>query len=594
MGVKDVWNGLPPVKFVNHLCEEFSGEFVVMLFSTYFGVKGALYALASRASVIYCLSYLGLSGENTQRLRTFGSTPWALKAAIGALSDSFPIYGFHKIPYMIVSTLLGVVSFIALAVLPLGNEDYREDAETSNTSGLLGGNQTDFLVSATPAPPLDGGEVPFGAYIAGLLLFCVMLQVATVDLLTEGRYAQMMVDKPKTGGSLVTWVWTSYFVGALCVSAYVGPFLDNFHIRVVFITGVPLSLQVLWPLFKGYLKEVPFARFKDKLIAFDREKYEKEKPMYALAAAMCIGAVINATAGLLVENPYLLLTISWLCGAALIGVGYLALPRAIASANCYIFLCQSLYLQITGVLDPWFLSGEECVPDGPHFSSSYYFTTVGIIGCTAALFGTCLFQMVFRHSTFRRAFWMTTVMRALACGFDLIMVSRIHRPHIPDWAVYIFGNAIILEVVTQLDFMPSVVLVSKVCPRGYESMVYAMLGGFQNFGHHVASNTGIVLAKVLGVGAGANSTNCHWDNLSLLILISHGLLPLVTVPLTFVLLPDAKLTDDILTKTGMNELGHGAPPGTSEMLEISSEPSDAGSDQPEVHNHLDVSMVELA
>ena len=56
--------------------------------------------------------------------------------------------------------------------------------------------------------------------------------------------------------------------------------------------------------------------------------------------------------------------------------------------------------------------------------------------------------------------------------------------------MYYIGNTIIKEVVVMLDFMPAVVLTSKLCPRGIESTVYAVLAGFQNFGQTVSRNVG--------------------------------------------------------------------------------------------------------
>ena len=65
------------------------------------------------------------------------------------------------------------------------------------------------------------------------------------------------------------------------------------------------------------------------------------------------------------------------------------------------------------------------------------------------------------------------------------------KPPLPCVQVmYMVGNAIIREVVTMLDFMPAVVLTSKLCPRGMESTVYALLAGFQNFGQTVSRNIG--------------------------------------------------------------------------------------------------------
>ena len=64
---------------------------------------------------------------------------------------------------------------------------------------------------------------------------------------------------------------------------------------------------------------------------------------------------------------------------------------------------------------------------------------------------------------------------------------------------YMFGDAIIYSIVYQMNFMPAVVLTSKVCPKGIESTVYALLAGFQNLGQNVSQSIGVFLIKAMGV-----------------------------------------------------------------------------------------------
>lgn len=96
-----------------------------------------------------------------------------------------------------------------------------------------------------------------------------------------------------------------------------------------------------------------------------------------------------------------------------------------------------------------------------------------------------------------------------------------------------------------MDFMPAVVLTSKLCPIGVESTVYALLAGFSNYGRSVGSSLGVLALDVAGIKTPANGA-CNFDNLALLLVISHVVLPLMTVPLTFVLIPNAKMTDDLV------------------------------------------------
>ena len=40
-----------------------------------------------------------------------------------------------------------------------------------------------------------------------------MLELATIDLLCEGKYAEMLSKLPQTKSDVVTWVWGCYFGG---------------------------------------------------------------------------------------------------------------------------------------------------------------------------------------------------------------------------------------------------------------------------------------------------------------------------------------------------------------------------------------------
>eukprot|EP00659_Diplonema_papillatum_P003100 gene3100-4870_t len=425
-----------PMDFMRDICSEFSRDFVVLLGSSYFGVKGSAYAIMTKGQLPYYMDYMKASGMEYQRYSTFGMTPWALKSAIGAISDTFPIYGYHKGPYLIGASVMGCLSFLAVAVLPLRGEDV--------PPGILENSSSDEGFEAS-----DLSFLPTSSWIAPMLFFFISLHLATVDLLCEGRYAAKMAALPHTSSSLVTWVWLCIFIGQLTIGSAVGPMADDSRMdaRAVFYIGVPLSAQFLLPLFLGYLQEerVP-----------PGPKYEKIKQnprLFALAFVMAAAVLTNAVTSLWLENVnYMLaLTIAW--SLLLIALSFYSLPRMLASANTYLFLVQALYLQIPGAINSWFQANESCVPGGPNFSNTYYLTYSSIVGNLAALLGVVLFQVA----------------------------------------------------------------------------MYA--------GEFLTDNLGLNPRK---------EAPCNFDNLAWLIAIAHTLLPMLSIPLVFAMIPDVKLTDDLL------------------------------------------------
>jgi len=84
-----------------------------------------------------------------------------------------------------------------------------------------------------------------------------------------------------------------------------------------------------------------------------------------------------------------------------------------------------------------------------------------------------------------------------------------------------------------------------------ESTMYALLAGFQNFGQTISRNVGSFLLPIFNVKLStAPGFDCQYEHFWLLILICQCVLPLVTIPLTFFLIPKARLTGVITDEFG--------------------------------------------
>ena len=118
-----------------------------MLLSAYLFVKGALYTFIEVGKLPYYRK-IGITGTDYQRLAIAASTPWAMKALFGAVSDAFPLCGYSKSVYVVITVILGTGAFAMLAVVQL----------TVDT-----------------------------ATYAAVMFFFASLELAVVDLLCEGR-----------------------------------------------------------------------------------------------------------------------------------------------------------------------------------------------------------------------------------------------------------------------------------------------------------------------------------------------------------------------------------------------------------------------
>lgn len=210
------------------------------------------------------------------------------------------------------------------------------------------------------------------------------------------------------------------------------------------------------------------------------------------------------------------------------------------------FLTNAMNLQLRGALDVFYTGDELCIPGGPNFDRTFYLSWSVMVGSLAGVLGVSLFQMILSRTWYRRAFWTTTLLQVAAAIVDIAIVERWNRRvGISDKLFYMLGDTIIQEVVFMLDWMPAIVLTSKLCPTGVESTVYALLAGFQNFGASVASALGVLAIDIGGIET-PDDAPCDFSNLTWLIIFGHVVLPLLTIPLTFWLIPNARMTDDLI------------------------------------------------
>jgi len=192
----------------------------VMILCAYLFVKGALYTFIDVGKLPYFQS-INVGGSDYQRLSIAASTPWAMKALFGAVSDAVPLCGYSKSVYIVFTAIVGTAAFALLATVEL-NQDSAE--------------------------------------VAAAMFFFGSLELAVVDLLCEGRYAALMVLHPETGAGLVTWVWACYQIGTLIAAACIGPITDNWNVHYLFWICLPFSVQILIPTLLGYLREDPSGR----------------------------------------------------------------------------------------------------------------------------------------------------------------------------------------------------------------------------------------------------------------------------------------------------------------------------------------------
>jgi folate/biopterin transporter len=166
------------------------------ILSVYF-VQGIL-GLARLAVSFFLKDELALSPAQMAALSGIAALPWVVKPLFGFLSDGLPIFGYRRRPYLILSGILGSLSWIALATV------------------------VDGTVAAT------------------LALSATSLAVAVSDVIVDS----LVVERARReslgkAGSLQSLTWGVSAIGGLITAYLSGWLLEHLNTRTVFgITAI--------------------------------------------------------------------------------------------------------------------------------------------------------------------------------------------------------------------------------------------------------------------------------------------------------------------------------------------------------------------
>lgn len=485
--------------------EAFGMRFIGFLGATYFGLKGFNLALMT-SLMLPVLQSVGATATTYQLAIVVASTPWSLIGLFGVLSDVFPLGRTHIRGYLLIAAALGLAANLLLVHL---------------------------------APPSLGLEGDMACWLYAALFFLTNVHFAVFDTLTQGKCAEIMRIKG-AGSEAMSFVWTCANLGSLASGICLALLVDTSGTRLLLVMALPFACASFFLAGQGHLPEMQVCkRFSWRL------KFWSEPWLFALAVMMGVGALIIAVSAMLLSPvSQLLVTLCVVC--FLLAASFRVLPRVLARSNLYMFISAAVYVDISGVLGFFYTAGPQCAPGGPAFSMGYYLACSAICGAGAAAVGSFLFTGI-RSWTFRWAFCLTTFVQVAASAFDYALVTRSNVAlGIPDRTFYLFGDAICQQLAVMLSVMPGVLLIARLCPRGAEATVYAVLSGFHNLGTTVASVLGVWLTAALGIksvapGAGT-SGECDFSNLGSAVLIAHCALPLLFLP-TILLVPSASIDD---------------------------------------------------
>ena len=164
-------------------------------------VQGAM-AISQLAVSFFLKDDLGLSPTEVASMVGITMLPWTIKPLYGLISDGFPVFGYRRRPYLLLSSLLGIFAWTSMG-----------------------------LWVATP-------------FWAIAMIAIGSLSLAFSDAITDALIVQRARLEPEgDAGSLQSFSWMVSSIGAIASAYLSGYFLEHFGARFVF--GITAVLPLL-------------------------------------------------------------------------------------------------------------------------------------------------------------------------------------------------------------------------------------------------------------------------------------------------------------------------------------------------------------
>ncbi|MGK7885480.1 MAG: folate/biopterin family MFS transporter [Crocosphaera sp.] len=406
-----------------------SAELFAIL-SVYF-VQGIL-GLARLAVSFFLKDDLGLTPAQMGALTGIAAVPWVIKPLFGFISDGLPIFNYRRRPYLVISGLLGSLSWILLAT------------------------------------------VVNNVWSASLTLLLTSVSVAISDVIVDSLVVERArKESLSQAGSLQSLTWGVSAFGGLITAYLSGWLLERFSNQIVFeITAI---FPFLVCLAAWLIAEKPIS--KDELLSQQDQSLVKQQVKQVWKAIK---------------------------------------QKSIFLPTAFVFLWQA-------------------TPNGD--SAFFYFATnelgfepeflgrVRLVTSVAALLGVLIYQKFLKNVSFRNILGWSVVISSVLGMTTLLLVTHTNRLLGIDDHWFSLGDSLILTVAGQIAFLPVLVLSARLCPKGIEATLFALLMSIINLANLLSHELGSLLTHWLGV------TENNFNNLWLLITITNlsTLLPLPLV-----------------------------------------------------------------
>lgn len=482
----------------------YSYKFSLFILRVYFLIKGIAGSLLVYGSLPLFQSF-GVDSNTYQKYVCLGLVPWALKPLVGVTSDTFSIYGWKKRYYVLFAAVLGSVSSFVLFVA-----------------------QTEVL--------------------SVVMMFFFSTAIMIIDLLMESLYS-MQITYASASQDIVSYVWGYIMLGTSVGAIFVGPLADHGHVSVVYLLGVVLFAQLVYPLIKQPHDVLP-SDYEFNSVDQERlvEEIASKQPIppgvheWLLSGALFVGSFLMILCMFAASNhPWITVYFGGIVLCILfvwVVIRYYDVPPYWACC-VYMSFVEILYIDISGAQDYFFTAKEACNPGGPKFTYTFYITLGVCMGGICGCIGSFAYKNGCSNWNMRTCILFGLCARSLCAIVDISIAKRWNKEvGISDSVAFLLGDAALGPMISMMLFIPMFIMMSQLVQPGKETFTFAILAGFQNLGQVFSKMIGVSMSQGFGVVAKANTPTCNFEFYPALILFAHMMFPLLCVPLGYLLIPE--------------------------------------------------------
>eukprot|EP01042_Synura_sphagnicola_P000528 gene528-564_t len=384
---------------------------------------------------------LHLSPAELAGITGLTTLPWMIKPIYGFLSDGFPIWGYRRKSYLILSGILGFASWISFGTFVTTPLQVIISNILASGSVAISDVIADSLVvekSRDRGGSIDDSDDAFDSDSAQVAVGMVENTMDSTALKQPGKSGY-------NSGDLQSLCWGAAAVGGILSSYYSGSLLEHYNPKTVFLFTAAFPLLVA--LVSSFISEEKITFPSTSLETSSSSSPNTVSSGGAFSSFLAVTKPKIFQLYQTISSPSIYLPILFVC-----------LYQATPSAAAALFYFQTNELKF----QPEFLGRIS-------FASS-----------VASLLGVVAFRTWLKELPPKTViFW--SILASVPLGLtQALLTTRFNLAlGIPDQA-FALTDSVVLSVLGQISFMPTLVLASSLCPPGVEGTLFALLMSIYN------------------------------------------------------------------------------------------------------------------